>query len=116
MFNKIIDKMIDSVNEVAERRNVIEKAKIEQAKAEQERHEKEKQRLLELDEKELLVELIFGMRNMEKCEYKVLNMVNEYDIEKKLNEMAEQGWLLNNIVEDDSDYTIIMERKIKNII
>ncbi|MBQ7030855.1 MAG: DUF4177 domain-containing protein [Bacilli bacterium] len=48
---------------------------------------------------------------MEKYEYKVLNMVDEYDIEKRLNEFAEEGWRFKSIVEDSPYYIIILERK-----
>lgn len=48
---------------------------------------------------------------MEKFEYKVLNMVDEYDIEKRLNEFAEKGWRFKSIVEDNPYYIIIFERK-----
>ena len=48
---------------------------------------------------------------MEKYEYKVLNMVDEYDIEKRLNEFSEKGWSFKSIVADNPYYIIILERK-----
>ena len=48
---------------------------------------------------------------MEKYEYKVLQMVDEFNIEKELNKMAEQGWRFKSIVEDEPYYIIIFERK-----
>lgn len=47
-------------------KNKIEEKKKEKERIEAEKLEQEKQRLLALDEKELLVELIFSIKNIEK--------------------------------------------------
>ena len=59
MFSKIKDKI---ENSIAER----EEKKKEKERIEKEMMEQEKQRLLSMDEKELLVELIFAVRKIEK--------------------------------------------------
>jgi len=48
---------------------------------------------------------------MEKYEYKVLDTIDEWDIEKNLNKYAEEGWYFKSIVEDNPHYIIILERK-----
>ena len=59
MFSKIKDKIENSIAEREERRKQKERI-------EKEMMEQEKQRLLSMDEKELLVELIFAVRKIEK--------------------------------------------------
>ncbi len=59
MFSKIKDKIENSIAEREERRK-------EKERIEKEMMEQEKQRLLSMDEKELLVELIFAVRKIEK--------------------------------------------------
>lgn len=59
MFSKIKDKIENSIAEREERRK-------EKERIEKEMMEQEKQRLLSMDEKELLVELIFAVRRIEK--------------------------------------------------
>ena len=59
MFSKIKDKIENSIAEREERRK-------EKERLEKEMMEQEKQRLLSMDEKELLVELIFAVRKIEK--------------------------------------------------
>lgn len=58
MLNKITDKIKESIAKSEENR--IEKERLEMEKLKQ-----EKERLLSLDEKELLVELIFAVRKIE---------------------------------------------------
>ena len=59
MFSKLKDKIENSIAEREERRK-------EKERIEKEMMEQEKQRLLSMDEKELLVELIFAVRKIEK--------------------------------------------------
>ena len=64
MFDNIKKKVSEKIVEA-------ENKKKEEERIEKERVEQEKQKLLELNEKELLVELIFSIKNIEK-EQKVL--------------------------------------------
>ena len=70
MFDNIKNKIVNKLEEAEEKKK--EKERIEAEKLEQ-----ENQRLLKLDEKELLVELIFSIRNIEK-EQKTLSEKVEY--------------------------------------
>lgn len=72
MFDNIKNKITDKIAEAEEKKK-------EKERIEQERIEQEKQRLLALDEKELLVELIFSMKNIEKEQKKLLEKVEGLD-------------------------------------
>ena len=72
MFDNIKNKITAKIAEVEE----IER---EKERMEKEKIEHEKQRLLALDEKELLIELIFSMKKMEKEQEILLEKVENLD-------------------------------------
>lgn len=72
MFDNLKNKITAKIAEVEE----IER---EKERMEKEKIEHEKQRLLALDEKELLIELIFSMKKMEKEQEILLEKVENLD-------------------------------------
>lgn len=72
MFNNIKNKIAEKIEEA-------EKKQKEKERLEKERLEKEKQKLLALDEKELLVELILSMKNVEKGQKALSDKLEDLD-------------------------------------
>ena len=72
--------MFDNIkNKISAKMAEAEEKKRERKKMEAEKIEQEKQRLLSLDEKELLVELIFSMKNIEKEQKILLEKIENLD-------------------------------------
>lgn len=72
MFDNIKNKISAKIVEAEEKER-------ERKRMEAEKIEQEKQRLLSLDEKELLVELIFSMKNIEKEQKILLEKIENLD-------------------------------------
>ncbi|MEI3356430.1 MAG: hypothetical protein V8R81_05195 [Clostridia bacterium] len=72
MFDNIKNKISAKIAEAEEKER-------ERKRMEAEKIEQEKQRLLSLDEKELLVELIFSMKNIEKEQKILLEKIENLD-------------------------------------
>lgn len=72
MFDNLKNKITAKIAEVEEKER-------EKERMEKEKIEHEKQRLLALDEKELLIELIFSMKKMEKEQEILLEKVENLD-------------------------------------
>lgn len=72
MFNKIKNKVNQIIDEAEEKRK-------ERERLEKERLEEEKKSLLALSEKELLVELLITLKNMESDQKSLLEKISELD-------------------------------------
>lgn len=72
MFENIKNKIVDKIEDA-------EKKKEEKERIEKEKLEQEKQRLLALDEKELLIELILSMKNIEKGQKALSEKIEDLD-------------------------------------
>lgn len=72
MFNKIKNKVNQIIDEAEEKRK-------ERERLEKERLEEEKKSLLALSEKELLVELLITLKNMESDQKSLLEKIGELD-------------------------------------
>ena len=72
MFDNLKNKITAKIAEVEEKER-------EKERMEKEKIEHEKQRLLALDEKELLIELIFSMKKMQKEQEILLEKVENLD-------------------------------------
>jgi len=72
--------MFDNIkNKISAKMAEAEEKERERKRMEAEKIEQEKQRLLSLDEKELLVELIFSMKNIEKEQKILLEKIENLD-------------------------------------